>query len=390
MRAETDVALRAAFRARALADARDGADRITSKGGIDLVTATDVACEDAVREEIGRAFPAHAIVGEERGGTPVADLPYWLVDPICGTRTFASDLPLYCTNVALVEAGEVTVAAVAAGRSEELLWAERGAGARWRSAAGEERVLRASAAGNMVWFSGREPHVAAMVRDAVLAARWYVLQFPSTLSYAWLATGRIAGIVHSETSPVHVAAGCLLAAEAGAIVTDLDGAPWQVGSHGILAAATPELHAELRGLVELHRPRTPVRGYDHLAITVADVERTVRFYRDVLGAALLYEAEWRAGRLPIAMLQIGANRMNVHPASAPAAPHALVPTPGSVDLCLRWDAPIEDAASLLARHGIPVIEGPVPRPAADGAWGRSVYFRDPDGNLLELLSTVGG
>lgn len=134
--------------------------------------------------------------------------------------------------------------------------------------------------------------------------------------------------------------------------------------------------------------RPPVRGYDHLAITVADVERTVRFYRDVLGAEILYEDEWRAGRLPVAMLQIGASRMNVHPAAAPVAPHATAPTPGSVDLCLRWDAPIEDAAALLARHGVAVIEGPVPRPAADGAWGRSVYFRDPDGNLLELLSTV--
>lgn len=388
MRAETTAAIRGVERGRALADAREGADRITGKGGIDLVTATDVACEDAIRDEIARAFPGHAIVGEERGGTALADRPYWLVDPICGTRAFASDLPLYCTNVALVEAGRVTVAAVAPGRSDEVLWAERGAGARCRWASGGERTLCASADGNVVWFSGREPHAAAMVREAVVAARWYVWQFSSTLSYAWLAEGRLAGIVHTGTSPVHVAAGCLLAEEAGAIVTDLDGAPWQTSSNGILAAGSAALHAELRELVERHRPRAPVRGFDHLAITVADVERTVRFYRDVLGAEILYEAEWRAGRLPIAMLQIGANRMNVHPASAPAAPHATHPTPGAVDLCLRWDAPIEDAAALLARHGVAVIEGPVPRPAADGAWGRSLYFRDPDGNLLELLTTV--
>ena len=387
MRAETSTAIRAAELGRALADAREGADRITGKGGIDLVTATDVACEDAIRDEIARAFAEHAIVGEERGGTAVADRPYWLVDPICGTRAFASDLPLYCTNVALVEGGRVTVAAVAPGRSDEVLWAERGAGAHRRSAAGE-RTLCASADGNVVWFSGREPYAAAMVREAVVAARWYVWQFSSTLSYAWLAEGRLAGIVHAGTSPVHVAAGCLLAEQAGAIVTDLDGAPWHPSSSGILAAGSPALHAELRELVERHRPRAPVRGFDHLAITVADVERTVRFYRDVLGAEILYEEEWRAGRLPIAMLQIGANRMNVHPASAPAAPHATQPTPGSVDLCLRWDGPIEDAAALLARHGVAVIEGPVPRPAADGAWGRSLYFRDPDGNLLELLTTV--
>jgi catechol 2,3-dioxygenase-like lactoylglutathione lyase family enzyme len=90
------------------------------------------------------------------------------------------------------------------------------------------------------------------------------------------------------------------------------------------------------------------------------------------------------------MLQIGANRLNVHAAAAPVAPHATRPAPGSVDLCLRWDAPIEDAIALLEQNGVAVTCGPVPRPAADGAWGRSVYFRDPDGNLLELLSTEPG
>jgi fructose-1,6-bisphosphatase/inositol monophosphatase family enzyme/catechol 2,3-dioxygenase-like lactoylglutathione lyase family enzyme len=386
MRPETEVALRAAASARRIADSRRGADEIHSKGGIDLVTASDVACEDAIRAELARDFPEHAVVGEERGGAPVAGRPYWLVDPICGTRPFASDVPLYCTNIALVEDGVPTVAAVAIGRSEEVLWAERGRGAWLRTAAGDAPA-RVRADSDTVWFSGREPLAADVVRAALLAARWYVWQFSSTLAYAYLATGRVAGIVHSGTSPVHVAAGCLIAAEAGALVTDLEGGPWHVDARGVLAAATPALHAELLALVQGCRQSAPLRGYDHLAITVADVERTVAFYRDVLGARVLYEEAWRAGRLPIAMLQIGANRMNVHPAAAPAAPHATVPTPGSVDLCFRWDAPLDDAIALLGRHGIAIVEGPVPRPAADGAWGRSVYFRDPDGNLLELLST---
>lgn len=387
MRAETRVALRAVRTARALADSRRGADEITSKGGIDLVTAADVACEDAIRAELGRALPGAVVVGEERGGTPVAGGAYWLVDPICGTRPFASDVPLYCTNVALVEDGEVTVAAIAIGRSDEVCWAERGGGA-WLETSAGVRALRATDASDTVWFSGREARTADMVRAALVARRWYVWQFSSTLAYPYLAGGRIAGIVHGGTTPVHVAAGALLVAEAGAVLSDLDGGAWHLGCDGLLAAATPELHAELRKLADDAGRAVPVRGYDHLAITAHDVERTVRFYRDVLGAEILYEDEWRAGRLPIAMLQIGANRMNVHPASAPAAPHATRPTPGSADLCLRWDAPLEDAAALLARHGVEIVEGPVPRPAADGAWGRSLYFRDPDGNLLELLTTV--
>jgi catechol 2,3-dioxygenase-like lactoylglutathione lyase family enzyme len=131
-----------------------------------------------------------------------------------------------------------------------------------------------------------------------------------------------------------------------------------------------------------------VRGLDHLALTVADVEHSLEFYRRVLGAEPLYEELWRAGRLPVAMLQVGQSRLTLHPAARPAEPHARLPTPGSADLCFRFDGPIEEAQRLLAEQGVELALGPVPRPAADGLPGRSVYFRDPDGNLLELLSTV--
>jgi len=133
----------------------------------------------------------------------------------------------------------------------------------------------------------------------------------------------------------------------------------------------------------------PVRGLDHLAITVADVSATLRFYEEVLGAEALYEDLYLEGKIPIAMLQVGASRLSVHPASAPAKPHADVPTAGSADICFRFDGPIADAEALLAARGVDVLLGPVPRPAADGKEGRSVYFRDPDDNLLELLSTDG-
>jgi fructose-1,6-bisphosphatase/inositol monophosphatase family enzyme len=103
MRAETDAAINAARLARRIADSRAGADAVQFKQGIDIVTAADVACEDAIREELARSFPDHPVVGEERGGEPRSGEPYWLVDPICGTRCYASDVPLYCTNIALVE-----------------------------------------------------------------------------------------------------------------------------------------------------------------------------------------------------------------------------------------------------------------------------------------------
>ena len=131
----------------------------------------------------------------------------------------------------------------------------------------------------------------------------------------------------------------------------------------------------------------PVRGIDHVAIPVADVEQTLAFYERVLGAELQYAAAWRAGKLPVAILQVGGNRLSVHDAAKPASPHAATPLPGSQDLCFRWEGPLEDAQRLLESQGVAIVEGPVPRPAADGAVGASIYFRDPDGNLLEFLST---
>lgn len=220
MREETVTAIRAVKLAQKIADSRAGADQITSKGGIDLVTAADVACEDAIRAELLRAFPDYPVIGEERGGDPVQGKPYWLVDPICGTRHYASNIPLYCHNVALVEDGDVTAAAIGIGRSEEILYAEKGKGGFIFRTAGGERRLSVSDRSNAIWIDGG-PRVADVLRQAVLAKRWYVWMYSTTLSFAHLADGRITGILHlgppriPRAGSVHFAAGCLVASEAG-------------------------------------------------------------------------------------------------------------------------------------------------------------------------------
>ena len=251
MRPETQLAIRVARIAQEIADSRRGADRITSKGGIDLVTDADVACEDAIRSELVRTFPEYPVIGEERHGTAIEGKPYWLVDPICGTRPYASDIPLYCTNIALVENGEVTVAAVGVGKTREVLYAERGAGARLQSPHADAPIA-ASGASNTIWIDGKTEQGANVLRNAVLAKRWYVWQFSSSLAYAYVACGRIAAALQFKDGPrpthgsVHVAAGCLIAREAGALVTDLnDGTPWKLTTGSFLIAATPQLEQEL-------------------------------------------------------------------------------------------------------------------------------------------------
>jgi myo-inositol-1(or 4)-monophosphatase len=258
MRSETEAAIRAAAIAQGIADTRQGADEITSKGGIDLVTRTDVACEDAIRGELLQAFPDYPVIGEERGGTPVTGKPYWLVDPICGTRPFASNVPLYCTNIALVENGVVTAAAIGLGRTGEILFAEKGGGAHMRSAAYETRIA-VSDRSNTIWIDGGKhatERAAATVHKALLQKQWYVWMFSSTLSYAYLATGRIAGIIQFGVreitfGSVHFAAGVFIAAEAGAIVTDTEteGA-WTINSKSFILAPTHAVHQQMIQLLE--------------------------------------------------------------------------------------------------------------------------------------------
>lgn len=115
---------------------------------------------------------------------------------------------------------------------------------------------------------------------------------------------------------------------------------------------------------------------DHFVLTVTSISRTVENYRDVLG---MRPVVFGAGRTA---LEFGAHKINLHGAGAEFQPHARQPTPGSADVCLVVQS-VADALSRLRSHGIDVFEGPVARTGARGPI-TSIYFRDPDGNLIEL------
>ena len=129
-----------------------------------------------------------------------------------------------------------------------------------------------------------------------------------------------------------------------------------------------------------------IRGIDHVAITVADLDASCAFYAHVLGATVeeTYEI---GGRVAVKRVAFGQAILNIHLQGNAVDLVARQPTPGSVDICFRWDGPIGSVKAQLESQGVTVIEGPVARTSADGVSGNSVYFRDPDGNLVELLAT---
>ena len=118
---------------------------------------------------------------------------------------------------------------------------------------------------------------------------------------------------------------------------------------------------------------------DHLVLTVRDVDASCAFYSRVLGMDVVTFAGGRKA------LAFGAQKINLHQAGREFEPKAHAPTPGSADLCLISAVPLDEAIAHLAACGVTIVEGPVVRTGATGPI-RSVYFRDPDLNLIEVSS----
>ena len=116
---------------------------------------------------------------------------------------------------------------------------------------------------------------------------------------------------------------------------------------------------------------------DHVVLTVFDLERTIDFYSRVLGMEPVTFAGGRRG------LAFGRQKFNLHQAGREFEPKALRPAPGTIDLCLITETPLAEVMDELRKHGIAIIQGPVDKTGALGPI-MSVYFRDPDGNLIEV------
>ncbi|AMR42212.1 VOC family protein [Elizabethkingia anophelis] len=120
-----------------------------------------------------------------------------------------------------------------------------------------------------------------------------------------------------------------------------------------------------------------ITSIDHIVLTVADIEKTVQFYTEVLGFKLVTFGGNRKA------LRFGNQKINLHQKGHEFEPKALYPTPGSADICFITETNVEDVLKELQAKNIQITEGIVERTGALGKI-RSVYLRDPDSNLIEL------
>ena len=124
-----------------------------------------------------------------------------------------------------------------------------------------------------------------------------------------------------------------------------------------------------------------IDSIDHIVLTVESVDITIEFYTRVLGMEPITFAGGRRG------LAFGAQKINLHPAANPYPEKAKIPTPGSGDFCMITKIPILNVINHFKVENVKIEVGPIPKL---GALGNliSIYFRDPDGNLLELSNYI--
>lgn len=120
-----------------------------------------------------------------------------------------------------------------------------------------------------------------------------------------------------------------------------------------------------------------IERLDHLVLTVADITVTCAFYKRVMGMQVITFGSGRKA------LVFGQQKINLHEYGKEFEPKAILPTKGSADLCFVASTPISEVVQHLHTEQVDIIEGPVERTGATGKL-TSVYFRDPDGNLVEV------
>ncbi len=250
----TDLERLARLAGQILYDGYEKDHQVDYKGVIDLVTEVDHQSEAFLIGEIQRLFPDHGILAEESGSLDGHAGHLWLIDPLDGTVNYAHGVPMFCVSIAYAYQGQVTLGAVYDPMRNEMFSAERGKGA-WLNG----RPLKVAQADELVksllvtgfpydtWTSKRNnfDYFAKLGKLTQGVRRLG----SAALDLCYVGAGRFDGFWELSLKPWDVAAGGLVAEEAGAKVTTVFGGPDYIHPPQSVLAANPTLHAKL--LVEL-------------------------------------------------------------------------------------------------------------------------------------------
>lgn len=227
---------------------------VSYKGPIDLVTDIDLRSETYLLNEINSRFPGHRIVSEESGLTDGDGDSLWLIDPLDGTINFSHGIPIFCVSLAFVQAGQIRLGVVYDPMREECFAAERGKGS-WLN--GESLHTGAAASLDHSLLVTGFPY---NIRTATNTNLGHYADFSlrsmgvrrlgaAALDLCYIAAGRFDGYWETSINAWDIAAGILIAEEAGARVTKTDGNPQVLTAPLSIVAANPILHPQILELL---------------------------------------------------------------------------------------------------------------------------------------------
>ena len=231
------------------------AHQVDYKGEINPVTEMDHKSEALVLGEIQRLFPGHRIISEEAGLLPGREGDQWYVDPLDGTVNYAHGVPIFTVSIAYAHNGILTLGVVYDPMRDEIFTAQLGQGSRMNG-----RKLQVSKVSELrrslmvtgfpydAWSTqhdnldnfGRFARLTQGVRRLGSAA----------LDLSYIAAGRVDGYWELSLSPWDIAAGALIALEAGATVTRVDGGADFITSPCSIMAASPELYGKMKAVLD--------------------------------------------------------------------------------------------------------------------------------------------
>jgi myo-inositol-1(or 4)-monophosphatase len=224
--------------------------QIHYKGVIDLVTDVDHQSEDFLISAIRRSFPEHAIITEESGALAGQDCCVWYIDPLDGTVNFAHGVPLFTVSIGYAEGGELRLGAVYEPLRDEMFLAERGRGA-WLNG----QPIHASEVDNLdqsLLVTGFPYDIRTHPENNLdLFTRFMLVSQgvrrlgSAALDLCYVASGRLDGFWEVRLKPWDVAAGGLIAQEAGAAVSDTQGRPDYLSPPCSILACAPGIQAQM-------------------------------------------------------------------------------------------------------------------------------------------------
>ena len=220
--------------------------QVSEKGPGDFVSHADIKAERTLRAELSRTRPEYGFLGEEGGETKGDGRNRWIVDPLDGTTNFLHGVPHFAISIGLEREGEIIAGVIYQPISDELFWAEKGNGAfidtpyarsRRLRVSGRKDPARALVATGMPNI-GKGDQAAYHAKLAAVTARTAGVRRwgAASLDFAFVAAGRYDAFFEFGLAPWDVAAGLLVVREAGGLVTDIAGQPYELGGPSVLAS----------------------------------------------------------------------------------------------------------------------------------------------------------